>query len=67
MVGLLYIEACVLYNLIMIIQNIKNKIVPILQCHGVSKAALFGSVVKGEAKKRSDVDILVKFSEKKFA
>lgn len=32
---------------------------PILKEAGVSRCALFGSVVRGEAKKRSDIDMLV--------
>lgn len=46
-------------------QNIKKKIVPVLKRQGVTKAALFGSVVRGETKKRSDVDILIKFRGEK--
>jgi len=38
---------------------IKRDAVPILKKHGVTKAGLFGSVVRGEAKKGSDIDILV--------
>lgn len=49
----------------MTIQDISAKIIPTLKREGVTKAALFGSVVKGEAKKKSDVDILVDFSERK--
>jgi len=41
----------------MTIQDIRAKIIPTLRSQGVLKAALFGSVVRGEAKK-SDVDIL---------
>ena len=41
------------------IQNIKEKITPILQRYGIKKAAIFGSLAKGEAKTSSDVDILV--------
>ena len=41
------------------IQEIKEKITPILQRCGVTKAAIFGSLAKGEAKISSDVDILV--------
>lgn len=41
------------------IEQIKKKIVPILREEGATKAALFGSVVRGEATKKSDVDILV--------
>lgn len=41
------------------IQEIKEKIIPILQRYGIEKAAIFGSLVKGKAKINSDVDILV--------
>ena len=41
------------------IQEIKEKITPILQQYGITKAAIFGSLAKGEATTRSDVDILV--------
>lgn len=46
-------------------QDISTKIIPTLKRQGVLKAALFGSVVTGEAKKSSDVDILVKFDSRK--
>jgi uncharacterized protein len=46
-------------------QVIKNKIVPILKRQGVLKAAIFGSAARGEMKKNSDVDILVKLSKNK--
>lgn len=42
-------------------QSIKKKIVPILKRQDVTKAALFGSIVRGEARKKSDIDILIKF------
>lgn len=45
-------------------QTIKRKIVPILKRQGVTKAALFGSVVRGEVKKRSDIDILIQYKNK---
>ncbi len=41
------------------ISKIKQKIVPILKHYGVKRAALFGSYVRGDAKKSSDIDILV--------
>lgn len=44
----------------MTVESIKKQIVPILKRQGVTKAALFGSIVRGEAKKNSDIDILVK-------
>ena len=43
----------------MTIEEIKSKIVPILKQHGIKRAAIFGSFVKGEAKSGSDVDVLV--------
>ena len=47
----------------MTINTIKKKILPVLKRYGVSRASLFGSVVRGEATKRSDIDILVTFAE----
>jgi len=41
------------------VDQIKNKILPILKEAGVTRSSLFGSYVKGEAKKESDIDILV--------
>lgn len=38
---------------------------PVLKRQGVTKAALFGSAARGEAKKKSDVDILIKFKGQK--
>jgi uncharacterized protein len=43
----------------MTIEEIKGKVIPILERYGVKKAAIFGSVVRGESKTSSDVDILV--------
>lgn len=47
------------------IQNIKKKISPILKHYGVKRAAIFGSFVRGEAKKKSDIDILIEFKGEK--
>lgn len=47
------------------IEKIKKEIAPTLKRHGVSKSALFGSVAKGNAGSKSDVDILVKFRSNK--
>lgn len=47
------------------IQNIKAKIVPILENQGVTRAAVFGSHATGEAKRNSDVDLLVEFRTRK--
>jgi len=41
------------------LERIKQSILPILQRYGVSKAALFGSVVRGQMQADSDIDILV--------
>ena len=41
------------------IQTIINQSIPILTKHGVTKAALFGSVARGEATETSDIDMLV--------
>jgi len=48
-----------------VIKELKAKIVPILKKYGVVRAGLFGSVVRGEAKKKSDIDILVEFEKGK--
>jgi len=42
------------------VKQIAQLAVPILKKNKVAKAAVFGSYARGEAKKRSDVDILVK-------
>lgn len=49
----------------MTIQDISAKSIPVLKSQGVLKAALFGSVVRGEAKKSSDVDFLVDLDDDK--
>lgn len=41
------------------IQSIKQKATPILKRYGVSRASLFGSIVRCEEKNESDIDILV--------
>lgn len=45
-------------------QEIAKKIIPILKKQGVQKAALFGSQARGEATKKSDVDLLVKLPKR---
>ena len=40
-------------------------IIPVLIKHGVTRASLFGSWIRGEQKKESDMDILVEFEEGK--
>ncbi len=47
------------------IERIKARITPLLKKHGVKKVAIFGSYARGEEKPKSDIDILVEFSERK--
>jgi len=47
------------------LEEVRKLVVPVLRRHGVVRAGIFGSYARGEAGKRSDVDILVKFSGKK--
>jgi hypothetical protein len=44
----------------MTIEEIRQKTVPILKQHGVTYAAVFGSIARGEDIPQSDVDILVR-------
>jgi uncharacterized protein len=41
------------------VRNIREKIKPILDRHDVKRAAIFGSLIRGEATEKSDIDILV--------
>jgi hypothetical protein len=43
------------------LEEVKEKITPVLEEYGVEYAGVFGSVARGEATAESDVDILVKF------
>lgn len=45
----------------MTINYVRNKITPILKEYDISYAGIFGSVATGNAKKDSDVDIIVRF------
>ncbi|MHA1186564.1 MAG: nucleotidyltransferase family protein [Candidatus Heimdallarchaeota archaeon] len=47
------------------IEEIKQKILPILQQFDVVKASIFGSQIREEASPSSDLDLLVEFSGKK--
>lgn len=44
-----------------ITSEIKEKIIFILKHYDVKRASVFGSFARGEAKKNSDIDILVEF------
>jgi len=45
------------------IDEIKRKIVPILQKYGVKRASIFGSAVRDEIREDSDIDILVEIEK----
>lgn len=47
------------------IREIAEKIYPTLERYNVKKAAIFGSFVRGENRKGSDIDILVEFEGEK--
>lgn len=47
------------------LKNIVKKIYPVLRRHDVAKAAIFGSFARGENKRSSDLDVLVKFKGRK--
>jgi predicted nucleotidyltransferase len=46
------------------VEDMKRKISPILKEYGVSKAGVFGSVVRGDENDDSDVDILVEIERR---
>lgn len=45
--------------------EVKQKVGVILRQAGVSRAAVFGSFARGEAKKESDIDLLIEFEGQK--
>jgi predicted nucleotidyltransferase len=47
------------------LKKIEKIIVPTLKRNGVVRAGICGSFVRGEAKKSSDVDILIRFKGRK--
>ena len=51
--------------MIMELEEIRNKIIPVLQRYDVKRAAIFGSFVREEQKEDSDIDILVEFEGEK--
>ncbi len=46
----------------MTIEEIRRKIIPILQANGVEYAAIFGSAARGETRSGSDIDLLVRYT-----
>jgi len=51
----------------MSIEEIKEKVLPILRKHQIARAGIFGSVVRGEDRPDSDVDLLVEITQKHFS
>ena len=49
------------------IERIKSKIIKILKMNNIQKAGIFGSYSRGEQKKNSDVDIVVKIKDKNMS
>lgn len=47
------------------LEEIRNRIYPILKRYDVTKASIFGSYVRGEETPGSDIDILIEFNEEK--
>jgi predicted nucleotidyltransferase len=47
------------YTINMIDQKILDKTIPILKSHGVARASIFGSFVRGEETSQSDIDLLI--------
>jgi predicted nucleotidyltransferase len=47
------------------IDEIKKTLIDALRKHEVKKAALFGSIVRGEATEESDIDLLIEFEGRK--
>lgn len=45
------------------LNRIKKTIVKTLKKHKIKKAGIFGSYVRGEQKKRSDIDVLIEFND----
>lgn len=45
------------------INEIKNKISPVLKSYGIKRASVFGSVSRGENRPESDIDILISIGE----
>jgi uncharacterized protein len=57
--SLLFWAKIIVEEYAMTTEEIKNKILPVLKQYEVSRAGLFGSVVRGEDREGSDVDLLV--------
>lgn len=47
------------------IEELKKRILPVLQRYDVARAAIFGSFARGQSSKRSDIDLLIEFKGEK--
>jgi len=45
------------------VEEIKQRILPILQKYNIKRAGLFGSYARGEMREDSDIDILVEIAD----
>jgi len=45
------------------IEEIKEKAIPVLEREGIVRSSVFGSVVRGEERKDSDIDMLIEAPE----
>ncbi len=48
-----------------LIEQLKEKILPVLRRYDVARAAFFGSVATGDFKQDSDIDLLIEFKGEK--
>jgi predicted nucleotidyltransferase len=46
------------------VEEMKKKIIPILKRYHVNRAGIFGSIVRGEETKESDIDVLVEIKRR---
>lgn len=47
----------------MSVKDLQTKLAPVFRHHGVKRAAIFGSVSRGDDRKDSDVDVMVKLGK----
>ena len=52
------------YDIVMSLAEIQKELLPLFREYGVKKAAVFGSVSRGDDRPDSDVDILVSLGDK---
>ena len=46
-------------------EKLRNKLIPILKRHQVSRAGIFGSTAEGTSRDTSDLDLLIEFKGEK--